>query len=322
MTIKFHNIIALCALTLACATTAFAQETEAIQQESYPQDQQEPPQQQVVQQQVPQQYPQNPQQPVYYAVPQPTNNVQYIVVPQPQYQAQNQQGYMPPPQPQQPVAVPPVTPRQGKACFFMGFNMNFYASTLSFEETQDYDYNYYDDYRVNHEYDGKGINMEFLLGILIKDIVGIRGTFGFGEQKGESSYSGSKNRCSNNRCTDIETELADFSFGIATTVFPFNHANNAMYNSYVEGAFGFAIHSFDDELADYFEHSMAATLYMKIEIGKLFHIGETWNAGFGMAYSYNFLDDTEHDYSEDYRHEEERHTFWVGVRFVRKRNFF
>ena len=96
MTIKSHNIIALCVLALACTTAAFAQETEMPQQENYPQDQQEPPQQQVVQQPVPQQYPQNPQQPVYYAVPQPTNNVQYIVVPQPQYQAQNQQGYMPP----------------------------------------------------------------------------------------------------------------------------------------------------------------------------------------------------------------------------------
>ena len=327
MTIKSHNIIALCVLALACTTAAFAQETEMPQQENYPQDQHEPPQQQVIQQQVPQQYPQqypqNPQQPVYYAVPQPTNNVQYIVVPQSQYQAQNQQGYMPPPQPQQPVAVPPVTPRQGKACFFMGVNMDFYASTLSFESDNHYvnylSNTYYDDdYRVNHEYDGKGISMELLLGVLIKDMVGIRGIIGIGEQEGESSYSGSKEQCSKEYCINTDTELADFSFGVAMAVFPFNQASNVMYNSYVEGAVGFALHSFEDDLADDFDHSMSATLYMKVEIGKLFHIGEAWNVGVGMAYSYNF----EYDDYDEYQHEEERHTFWVGVRFVRKRNYF
>ena len=334
---RIHNIIAICAF--ACATTGFAQEADIAQQEAMPQEtseqetfQQDQQDQQYTQdqtqqqefiQQAPQQNPQqipqqNPQQPVYYAVPKPTGNVQYVVMPQ-----QNpppQQVYMVNPQPQQTYAVPPVQQRQSSLSLFMGLGVNFYISTLTYEEDNDYSYD--SDYEAQHDFDGKGFNIEGDLGILIKDFIGIRGFFGIGEQSGESKYWNSNVRCDRDSCSDVETDVVHIFLGISATLFPFNKSDNPMYNAYVEGAFGLSIQTFDDEVAELFDREGSATMFLKLEVGKLFRISETWNVGVGVAYSLDITAETYHDSYEDTYYSDVKHSFWAGVRFVRKKNSF
>lgn len=303
-----HNIAALCALALACASTGFAQDN--------------PQQQDVPQQQAPQQ---NPQQPVYYVVPQQTNTVQYVVVPQAQYQQQNQQAYMPPPQPQQPVVVPPLAPRESKVTLFMGLDINFYASSMTYKRDEDHIVSDNDiEYETEHLYSGLGVNMGLSLGVLIKDFIGIRGFFDIGEQSGESDYWNYRMRCSNDSCSNVDTDVTDFIFGISATLFPFNrtNGNGALYNAYIQGDFALNLRNYDDDFAKTFDHTSSATFFMKIEIGKLFSISETWNAGIGIAYAIDINDVTSYDDDHDsfIDETEGRQSFWAGVRFVRKKN--
>lgn len=319
MTIKSHNITALCAVALICATSSFAQEEDSLQQETIQQDVQESPQQEDQQEPLQQEAQQNPQQPVYYAVPKPTGNVQYIVMP-----AQNQQPqqtYVVNPQ-QQPQVIPPAPKKESSLSLFMGLGVNFYISTMSFEE--DDEYSYESDYEAQHDFDGKGFNIEGNIGFLIKDFLGFRGFFGIGEQSGESSFSGSNIRCnmSNNCELEADTDLLQILLGVSATLFPFNKRDNPMYNAYIEGAFGVSIQSYDGDYIKQMERDGSATILMKFEVGKLFRISQTLNAGFGVAYSLDISAEAYHDSYEDTYYSEIKHSFWVGVRFVRKKNSF
>lgn len=297
-----HNIAALCALALTCATTGFAQDNP---------QQQEVPQQQAT------------QQPVYYVVPQQTNTVQYVVVPQAQYQQQSQQAYMPPPQPQQPVPVPPVPRRESRISLFMGFDINFYASSMYYERDEDFVAgNDNATYETEHLYSGLGGSLGISAGVLIKDIIGVRGFFDIGIQSGESDYWNYRIRCRNDSCSNVDTELTDFIFGVSATLFPFNRSNGAMYNSYVQGDLAMDIQYYDDDFAETFDHTGSASFFMKIEIGKLFSISETWNVGVGIAYSIDFLSFSTYDEEQDTFTDQVggKQSFWAGVRFVRKKN--
>ena len=200
--------------------------------------------------------------------------------------------------------------------------MNFYISTMSFEE--DDEYSYESDYEAQHDFDGKGFNIEGNIGFLIKDFLGFRGFFGIGEQSGESSFSGSNIRCntSNNCELEADTDLLQILLGVSATLFPFNKRDNPMYNAYIEGAFGVSIQSYDGDYIKQLERDGSATILMKFEVGKLFRISQTLNAGFGVAYSLDISAEAYHDSYEDTYYSEIKHSFWVGVRFVRKKNSF
>ena len=286
----------LCALSLAGASACFAQE---------PSTEQEAPQQ-------------SPQQPVYYAVPAQTQNVQYVVMPAAQA-PQPQQTYMVTPQPV-PVQVQVRKPKQSVLSFFMGLDLNFYASSLYFEEDNDYEYN--SDYAAEHEYKGNGFNAGISMGILIKDFIGVRGLLNLGMQSGESSYWSSKIRCYGDSCSNIDTDVIDFEMGISGTLFPFNSTDNPMYNAYLEGAFGMALHEYDDDYALDFERDFSATMFIRLEVGKLFSIDNSWNVGFGVAYVLDIqYDNVQYSYEETY-YSDIKHSIWAGVRFARKLNKF
>ena len=286
-----HILTALCTLALAGATVAFAQD---------PSSEQEAPQQ-------------SPQQPVYYAVPAQTQNVQYVIMPAAQA-PQPQQTYMATPQPQ-PKAIPPKTPAESRISFFTGIDMNFYASTESFEE--DRKFRYESDYEATHSFDGKGFNAGITVGVLFRDIAGLHALFNIGEQSGKSNYWNDSRK---NSDYHTESSAVDVAFGVSGTFFPFNMFKGALYNSYIDGTIGMSIHEFDDEFAVDFGRAEASTAFIKLELGKLYPISKYWNIGFGVAYIFEFLNDDYIDTYEKSSTYDRRHSIWAGIRFAIKRN--
>ena len=306
------KFITLC--TLATSMAAFAQE-EPVQQDNPQQPvyqyQQAAPQQPVYQQAA-------PQQPVYYAVPQNSQNVQYVSMPPAQAPQQNQAMYAPA-QPQQGSVVPPKQ-RKSKVSFFMGIDMNFYLSSMTYETDEEYKYD--SDLHAEHTFDGKGVNAGAAVGLLIKDIIGIRGFFGLGKQSGQSSYRSSDISCPAESCSDIDADVTNIALGASTTFFPFNRSLGPMYNSYIEGAVGISIHLYDDDYdyADRFERDGSILTFFKMEVGKLVPLNEFFNVGFGIAYSLDIASEMYSDSDEDIDRGEFKHSLWVGVRFARKTN--
>lgn len=285
----------LCALTLAGAPACLAQELST---------EQEPPQQ-------------SSQQPVYYAVPSQKENVQYIVMPSTQA-PQPQQTYVVTPQPQpqpQPYAITPKARPESRISFFAGLDVNFYASTDEFEEERQYRYR--TDYEGNHTFDGNGFNAGLALGILFRDIAGLRGFVNIGEQSGESDYWNISKRKSNYHA---ESEVVDFAFGVSGTLFPFNRFKGFIYNTYIDASVGISLHEFEDEFAVDFGRNDATTSFFRLELGKLFPLSKYWNVGFGIAYVFENNHDIYEDSYEESSAYEMRHSFWAGVRFAFKRN--
>ena len=335
MTKKFHGTIALCVIALACAIPGFAQDSypqqdslqqqqspqpDTLQQDTLQQDslnqaalQEEAPPQETPEQETPQldslqqdslKQDSLKQDSIKQAPPQqaPAYLSQLMALKQTPEQA-----------PQQPVA-PPAPPRQRSVGFFMGINADFYYSEL------DCDRDGSDE--VEQSYEGKGANFTLGIGILIKDFVGIRGILGIGAQNGDSYYKATRNKSNwdyreiydgnwNYReiyDNETTTDVTDFTFGVSATIFPSNRKRNALYNFYIEGSTGLTMHSFADKYAEDLNRSISATSILKIELGKLFPITDTFNVGAGLAYSFNI---------NDY---ENRTSIWAGVRLVHKRN--
>ncbi|MBO7413932.1 MAG: hypothetical protein J6U20_09780 [Fibrobacter sp.] len=325
MTKKFHGTIALCVIALACAIPGFAQDSfpqqdslqqqqspqpdtlqqDTLQQDTLQQDslnqaalQEEAPPQESPEQETPQldtlQQDSLKQDSIKQAPPQqaPAYHSQLMALKQTPEQA-----------PQQPVA-PPAPPRQRSVGFFMGINADFYYSELDCDKDGSDE--------VEQSYEGKGANFTLGIGILIRDFVGIRGILGIGAQNGDSYYKATRNNGNwyyreiyDNETT---TDVTDFTFGVSATIFPSNRKRNALYNFYIEGSTGLTMHSFADKYAEYLNRSFSATSILKIELGKLFPITDTFNVGAGLAYSFNI---------NDY---ENRTSIWAGVRLVHKRN--
>ena len=204
----------------------------------------------------------------------------------------------------------------------MGIGVNFYASVMNFDESESHHGYSYKEEESEHRFSGKGANVDWAMGVLIKDIVGIRGFFGLGKQSGHSNYWSSEIQCpkGNGRCNGIKSEDTDFNFGASTIVFPFNQSVGPMYNAYLEGAFGFSIHFFDDERADEYDRDVSGTMFLKFEMGKLYALNEWFNVGIGVAYTLDFASDHTDTSYREFTSDETKHSFWIGLRFVRKWN--
>lgn len=300
---KQHLFAALVAFALVNTGLCFAQE-ESSEAASY-ESTEETPTEEATSEDAPVQAPQ----PVYYAVPSQPQAVQYVVVPA----GQTNQPAM-----GQGPGVP-VKERKSNVSLLFGVDLSFYLTGQSYDEDSEYDLSTSsDDVYASQTYDGKGFAGGISLGALIKDFVGIRGFVNVGMQSGETSYENKDVRCDS--CHDISTDLTDVRFGVEGTFFPFNSSRGAMYNAYIDLMIGVAVHVFDDPFAADFEREVTATAVTKFEVGKLFPISESWNVGFGVAYSLDFQYEYTTSNTQEIDYSDLANSLWVGIKFVRKKN--
>lgn len=172
----------------------------------------------------------------------------------------------------------------------------------------DYSYLYYDHryYNDKTEYDGTGVGAtaELTMGILIREFLGIHGTFEFGSIDG-------KYKCHECGSFDDEMEASYFVGGPGVTIYPFRRPDSFMAGTFIGakilmGVIGLTIPDYysswkNSNTKDYFAFAF------NLELGKDFKVGNRMFLGFGIRYQLLAIgsgDDMagEEDYEDYYHH--------------------
>ncbi|MBR2898798.1 MAG: hypothetical protein IKC23_04160 [Fibrobacter sp.] len=172
----------------------------------------------------------------------------------------------------------------------------------------DYSYLYYDHryYNDKTEYDGTGVGAtaELTMGILIREFLGIHGTFEIGSIDG-------KYECHECGSFDDEMEVSYFVGGPGITIYPFRRPDSFMAGTFIGakilmGVIGLTIPDYysswkNSNTKDYFAFAF------NLELGKDFKVGNRMFLGFGIRYQLLAIgsgDDMagEEDYEDYYHH--------------------
>lgn len=216
-----------------------------------------------------------------------------------------------------------------RSSFYLNGSMGFDYSYIY------YNHRYYDE---KTKYDGTAVGFisELTLGVLIRNIIAVHGTFEFarfdGEydliyhkepQKWSSVYGSSSNTSYFNE--DIDGML--FLGGPGFTAFPFSRRDNFMRWAYIDAKLLFGIVALREPLDSYYYTSRHRDDYFavagEVEVGKDWKVSDRTYIGVGIKWQVLAIasgDDMEgeEDYEEYYHHNHMMNSVQLLLRFNRK----
>ena len=234
---------------------------------------------------------------------------------------------------QQQAAVPQAVPQNQKERRRSSFYLNGSAGF-------DYSYIYYNHryYDEKTKYDGSAVGFisELTLGVLIRNIIAVHGTFEFARFDGEydliyhkepQKWGGLSTSSSNSVYFDEDIDGLLFLGGPGVTVFPFSRRDNFMQWAYIDAKLLFGIVALREPLDSYYYTSRRRDDYFavagEIEVGKDWKVSDRTYIGFGIKWQVLAIasgDDMEgeEDYENYYHHYHAMNSLQLLLRLNRK----
>jgi hypothetical protein len=204
----------------------------------------------------------------------------------------------------------------------------------------DYSYIYYNHryYDERTKYDGSAVGFvgALTMGVLIRDIIAVHGTFEFARFDGEydliyhndpQKWGGLSTSRSNSIYFDEDIDGLLFLGGPGFTVFPFSRRDNFMRWAYIDAKLLFGIVALREPLDSYYYTSRRRDDYFtvagEVEVGKDWKVSDRTYIGFGIKWQTLGItsgDDMEgeEDYEEYYHHNHMMNSVQLLLRFNRK----